>query len=75
MVRVELKGTYGYGRPRVYYGPGVVDVPEGLARTLGLRPIQDAAGAPESAPPDESDSGGLAPAPAPKRRGRTPKAE
>lgn len=41
MVKVHLKGTFGYGRPRVYYGPGVVEVPEGLARALGLTPLAE----------------------------------
>lgn len=35
-MRVRLNGTFGYGRPRVYYGPGVCEVPDGLARALGL---------------------------------------
>lgn len=35
-VRVTLKGSFGYGTPPVYYGPGEVDAPEGLARALGL---------------------------------------
>jgi hypothetical protein len=37
MVRVNLRGRFGYGRPRVYYGPGVCEVPDGLARALGLQ--------------------------------------
>ena len=74
-MRVRLKGTYGYGRPRVYYGPGVVDVPDGLARALGLSEIP--AGALEGAPPPAAEPV-FTPAPAleeavneaPKRRGR-----
>ncbi len=41
MVTVKLTGTYGYGNPRRFYGPGdAVQVPEGLATALGLTPIQ-----------------------------------
>ncbi len=43
MPRVALKGTYGYGRPRHMYGPGVVEVPEGLARALGLTALPEPA--------------------------------
>lgn len=42
MVRVNLRGRFGYGRPRVYYGPGVCEVPEGLARALGLQGLATA---------------------------------
>lgn len=65
---VILKGTYGYGRPRRYYGPGTVDVPEGLARALGLTPAFDAAPVvPEIEPPPPALSE-PEPAPALKRR-------
>jgi hypothetical protein len=51
MVKVNLRSTFGYGRPVRYYGPGLVDVPEGLARALGLKeaPTQT------EAPPVEGD--------------------
>jgi hypothetical protein len=41
MVKVSLRGRFGYGRPRVYYGPGKTDVPEGLAKALGLTPMPE----------------------------------
>lgn len=47
MVKVNLKGRYGYGRPRTYYGPGETEVPEGLAAALGLKPLQEVAGTEE----------------------------
>ena len=35
-VKIDLRGTFGYGRPRVNYGPGKgVSVPIGLAKALG----------------------------------------
>jgi hypothetical protein len=41
MVKATLKNSYGYRDPatgiRRYYGPGEVDIPEGLARTLGIK--------------------------------------
>jgi len=41
MVKAILKNSYGYRDPvtgeRTYYGPGEVDIPEGLARTLGVK--------------------------------------
>lgn len=36
MPMVYLNNRYGYGRPRRYYGPGLVDAPEGLVRALNL---------------------------------------
>lgn len=42
MPHVNLRGRFGYGRPRVYYGPGWTDVPEGLARALGLQGVERA---------------------------------
>lgn len=41
MVTVKLNGRFGYGKAgaRAYYGPGVCEVPEGLARALGLQPL------------------------------------
>lgn len=38
-VQVNLRRTYGY--LGTSYGPGVVSVPQGLARALGLEPIED----------------------------------
>lgn len=33
---ISLRSTFGYGNPKVYYGPGeAVTVPIGLARSLG----------------------------------------
>ena len=74
MPRVNLSGTYGYGRPRRYYGPGLVDVPEGLARALGLTPIPEVAPAPAVAVTDAPalpETGDDAP---PVKRGRKPRA-
>ena len=51
MPLVKLNGTYGYGRPRRYYGPGLVDVPEGLARALGLTPLPEVTEAEPAATP------------------------
>jgi hypothetical protein len=42
MPKVNLRSTFGYGKPRVYYGPGLVDVPEGLVQALGLKVIEAA---------------------------------
>jgi DNA integrity scanning protein DisA with diadenylate cyclase activity len=56
MVKVRLRGTFGYGRPRVYYGPGLVDVPEGLAQALGLKAVGGAdtdVSAPDAPPPPD----------------------
>lgn len=42
MVRVTMRGSVFYGRPRQRYGPGQsIEVPEGLARSLGLTPLED----------------------------------
>jgi hypothetical protein len=39
MVKVDLKRTYGKGGK--YYGPGTgIEVPAGLARSLGVHPDQ-----------------------------------
>lgn len=60
MVKVNLRGQFGYGRPRVYYGPGVCEVPDGLARALGLEalPTPDE-GAPKKTErrPDDAEEG------------------
>lgn len=44
---VDLVGSYGYLDPitgeRRYYGPGQVDVPDGLLQSLGLVPVTGAA--------------------------------
>lgn len=42
MIRVQLKNTFYYGTPKKRYGPGFVDVPEGLAAALGLLPMKPA---------------------------------
>ena len=78
MPLVRLNGTYGYGRPRHYYGPGLVDVPEGLARALGLTPIPEVV-APSSEPAEATvteapalpESGGASSS---VKRGRKPRA-
>ena len=73
MPRVKLNGTYGYGRPRRYYGPGLVEVPEGLARALGLVPLPEATPAPAVVVTDAPalpESGDDAP---PVKRGRKPR--
>ena len=76
MPRVNLSGTYGYGRPRRFYGPGLVDVPEGLARALGLTPLPEVV-APEPAKPAAVEAPALpetdGDAP-PVKRGRKPRA-
>lgn len=44
MPLVNLNGSYGYigqDRRRRYYGPGLVDVPDGLLRSLGLKPASE----------------------------------
>lgn len=46
MVRVQLKNTFYYGNPKRRYGPGFVDVPEGLAAALGIAPPVEVAPAP-----------------------------
>jgi hypothetical protein len=47
MPKVNLTATYGYRDPvtgeRTYYGPGMgIEVPQGLADTLGLTPLAEA---------------------------------
>jgi len=52
MVKVHLRNRIGYGRPRRYYGPGICEVPEDVARALGLSADEpQEGGAGDTAPP------------------------
>lgn len=70
MVKATLTGSYGYRDPisgvRKYYGPGIgIEVPEGLAKTLGVSyEALPSAQAPEMEPAgeDEQATAGLLPA-------------
>lgn len=56
-VTVKLSGSFGYTNPEDrsfrYYGPGVVEVPLGLARALGLAPMYPEATAAKPAPKEQ----------------------